>query len=109
MAAHVPDSFLTGSGASLREISNQSRAADVNIDAMSTLSLAPALRCSMHSMVRASRTQAWTDARRVVLEYHDLAGRSWHELARFFGDVGFRVTGVEPATPRQGTVWLERS
>lgn len=60
-----------------------------------------------YSLVLDSAPSTWSGVRRVVLEYHDVPGHSFAELARFFASAGLRVHDVEEATPRQGTAWLE--
>jgi FkbM family methyltransferase len=61
-----------------------------------------------YDMVLASDPATWSAIRRVVLEYHDVPGHSWQELEAFFDKAGLTEVAHEPATPRQGTVWLSR-
>ena len=61
-----------------------------------------------YDMVLNSRSEDWAGVRRVVMEYHDVAGHSWVELEAFFSEAGFLTVAHEPVNPRQGTVWLSR-
>lgn len=61
-----------------------------------------------YDMVLNSRSEDWAGVRRVVMEYHDVAGHDWAELEAFFGTVGLTTVAHEPVSPRQGTVWLSR-
>jgi FkbM family methyltransferase len=61
-----------------------------------------------YDMVLGSDPADWSGVRRVVLEYHDVAGHSWDELEAFFTRAGLLAVAHEPAGPRQGTVWLSR-
>ncbi len=62
-----------------------------------------------YAMVLASAPEDWAEVQRVVLEYHDVPGHGWPELASFFTAAGFREVGHQPENPRQGTVWLART
>lgn len=61
-----------------------------------------------YDMVLNSAPGDWAGVRRVVMEYHDVAGHSWAELEAFFAAVGLTTVAHEPVSPRQGTVWLSR-
>lgn len=61
-----------------------------------------------YDIILGSRPEDWTGVRRVVMEYHDVAGHSWTELEEFFARVGLNVMRHEPANPRLGVVWLSR-
>jgi FkbM family methyltransferase len=61
-----------------------------------------------YSIVLDSPTAAWSDVRRVVMEYHDVADHSWAELREYFAAAGLREVRVEASGPRQGTAWLSR-
>ncbi|WP_205474141.1 FkbM family methyltransferase [Nocardioides sp. SYSU D00038] len=59
-------------------------------------------------IVLSSEPADWAPVRRVVMEYHDVAGHSWSELEAFFAEAGLTVTRHEPNGDRYGTVWLAR-
>lgn len=61
-----------------------------------------------YDMVLNSDPDEWAGVRRVVMEYHDVAGHSWSELEAFFATAGLSTIAHEPVGPRQGTVWLSR-
>ena len=61
-----------------------------------------------YDMVLNSHADAWAGVRRVVMEYHDVAGHSWSELEAFFATAGLMTIAHEPVSSRQGTVWLSR-
>ena len=61
-----------------------------------------------YDLVLGSDPAVWAQVQRVVLEWHDVPGHEWAELAEFFTGAGFRIRDVAPAGPRQGTAWLER-
>ncbi len=50
----------------------------------------------------------WAAVQRVVLEYHDVPGHDFAEIAAFFTAAGLCLREREEATARQGTAWLER-
>lgn len=62
-----------------------------------------------YDIVLGSDPAAWADVERVVMEYHDVPGRSWAQLEDFFTRAGLAVIERED-TPngRLGTVWLSR-
>jgi FkbM family methyltransferase len=62
-----------------------------------------------YAIVLGSSAADWATVRRVVMEYHDVPGHAWSELEAFFGAAGLDVVRHEPASPRQGTVWLRRT
>jgi hypothetical protein len=64
---------------------------------------------SEYAIVLGSRPEEWSGVGAVVIEYHDVPGRGWSELAEFFSRAGLRETAHERVTSRQGTVWLRRS
>jgi FkbM family methyltransferase len=64
---------------------------------------------SEYAIVVGSRPEDWAGVRAVVVEYHDVPGHTWAELAGFFARAGLHETAHEPATSRQGTVWLQRA
>jgi FkbM family methyltransferase len=64
---------------------------------------------SEYAIVLGSRPEEWSGVGAVVVEYHDVPGHGWSELAEFFSRAGLRETAHERATARQGTVWLRRS
>ena len=61
-----------------------------------------------YAIVLGSRPEDWSGVRTLVMEYHDVPGHSWAELAAFLADAGLHEVAHEPAGPRQGTVWLRR-
>jgi FkbM family methyltransferase len=61
-----------------------------------------------YAIVLGSRPEDWAGVRALVMEYHDVPGHSWAELAAFLAESGLREVAHEPAGPRQGTVWLRR-
>ena len=62
-----------------------------------------------YDIVLGSEPTDWKDVQRVVLEYHDVPGRSWAELESFFDEAGLRPVRQEPVTPHLGTAWLSRT
>jgi len=62
-----------------------------------------------YDIVLGSEPTDWKDVQRVVLEYHEVAGRSWGELEQFFDEAGLHPVRHEPVTPRLGTAWLSRN
>jgi FkbM family methyltransferase len=64
---------------------------------------------SEYAIVLGSRPEEWAGVGAVVIEYHDVPGHTWSELAAFFARAGLRESAHERASPRQGTVWLRRS
>jgi FkbM family methyltransferase len=61
-----------------------------------------------YDMVLGSEPADWAGVRRVVLEYHDLAGHSWEELEEFFTAAGLNLVHREKFLPRLGMAWLSR-
>lgn len=61
-----------------------------------------------YDMVLNSEPADWAGVRRLVMEYHDVAGHSWAELEAFLATAGLTMVAHEPVSPRQGTVWLSR-
>ena len=61
-----------------------------------------------YAIVLGSRPEDWAGVRTLVMEYHDVPGHSWAELAEFLAEAGLAEVAHEPAGPRQGTVWLRR-
>jgi len=64
---------------------------------------------SEYAIVLGSRAQEWAGVQAVVVEYHDVPGHSWAELAAFFARAGLHERAHERTTARQGTVRLRRS
>ncbi len=62
-----------------------------------------------YALVYASAPQSWASVRRVVMEYHPVAGESWDELRSWFEQVGLVVAAHEPGRPGLGTAWLVRA
>ncbi len=62
-----------------------------------------------YDIVLGSEPTDWKDVQRVVLEYHDVPGRSWSELEQFFAEAGLHPVRQEAVTPQLGTAWLSRS
>ena len=52
----------------------------------------------------------WAGVRRVVMEYHPVAGRRFSELVAYFRDVGLELVRDEPSpdTPGLGNAWFAR-
>jgi FkbM family methyltransferase len=63
-----------------------------------------------YQLVYASAEQSWASVKRVVMEYHPVAGESWDELRGWFERIGFRVVRhrSDPESPGLGSAWLER-
>lgn len=61
-----------------------------------------------YDIVLGSNPDDWAGVDRVVLEFHDVPGHGWDELADFFATAGLSVVHREDATDRLGTVWLSR-
>lgn len=61
-----------------------------------------------YELVYASAPADWASVRRVVMEYHPVAGQSWDELRAWFSRAGLRVVRHHPGRPGLGTAWLER-
>lgn len=62
-----------------------------------------------YQIILGSDPADWSDVQRVVLEYHDVPGRSWAELESFFTSAGLSVADrVDAPSGRLGTVWLSR-
>ncbi|WP_310962211.1 FkbM family methyltransferase [Nocardioides terrisoli] len=59
-----------------------------------------------YDMVLGSDPGLWAGVRRIVLEYHDVPGHDWDELAGHFDRAGFDLVRRDAASPRQGTAWL---
>lgn len=59
-------------------------------------------------IVLASAPESWAGVRRVVLEYHDVPGRTSGELEAFFAQTGLTVSH-RVGDDRVGGLWLERA
>ena len=63
-----------------------------------------------YDIVLRSDPSSWADVRKVVMEYHPMAGHSLEELTDFFGSVGIHPGRHEPGTrPGLGVMWLSRT
>jgi len=62
-----------------------------------------------YAIVLGSTPEDWAGVSTLVMEYHDVPGHSWRELADFLATAGLHEVAHEPAGPRQGTVWLRRT
>jgi FkbM family methyltransferase len=62
-----------------------------------------------YDIVLGSEPTDWKDVQRVVLEYHQVPGRSWSELEQFFAEAGLHPVRQEPVAPELGTTWLSRT
>lgn len=51
---------------------------------------------------------SWKGVQKVVMEYHDVSGHDLTELLEVLFAAGLRISAIEPAHDRQGTVWLSR-
>jgi FkbM family methyltransferase len=61
-----------------------------------------------YDLVYASSPASWAPVRRVVMEYHPVAGQSWAELRAWFAAVGLRMVRHSSNRPGLGTAWLTR-
>ncbi|MDN5894571.1 MAG: FkbM family methyltransferase [Nocardioides sp.] len=63
-----------------------------------------------YDMILNSSPADWASVQRVVMEYHDLPGRSWSELASWFASVGL-IEQDREADPHKnlGLAWLSRT
>lgn len=63
-----------------------------------------------YDMVLNSSPDDWASVQRVVMEYHDLPGRSWSELAEWFAAIGLVEQDREAdPTKNLGLAWLSRT
>lgn len=60
-----------------------------------------------YELVGGSSADDWASVQRLVLEHHQVPGRSWEELRRWFAAVGLHVQHHEQG-PGVGTAWLSR-
>jgi hypothetical protein len=44
-----------------------------------------------------------------VVEYHEIAGQSWHQLHEWFVAAGFHLVRQDEITDRVGTAWFSRT
>lgn len=63
-----------------------------------------------YDMILNSDPSDWDSVQRVVMEYHDLPGRTWSELAEWFAAIGLNEVARE-ADPHKnlGLAWLSRT
>lgn len=62
-----------------------------------------------YDVVLRSSPQSWASVRKVVMEYHPVAGHSWDELEDFFARQGLHVSRNDPGTEAGlGVAWLSR-
>lgn len=61
-----------------------------------------------YDLVLNSSPRSWGSVQRLVLEYHEVPGRTWAELRTWFASVGLLVQRDEPVSDRLGTAWLSR-
>lgn len=61
-----------------------------------------------YDMILSSSPDDWASVRRVVLEYHDVAGHEWGELEAFFRTAGIEVADRVSSVAGYGLVWLSR-
>lgn len=61
-----------------------------------------------YDMVLGSSPEDWAGVRRVVMEYHDIPGRSWAELENFFAKTDLKLVERKPSTEHLGLAWLSR-
>ena len=62
-----------------------------------------------YDIVLSSDKASWDGVRKVVFEYHRVAGRSLAELMEFFEALGFRTVRHDPSPePGLGVMWLSR-
>jgi FkbM family methyltransferase len=61
-----------------------------------------------YDLVEASSPESWASVERLVIEYHQVTGRSWGELRTWFEGVGLSVQREEPLGPELGVAWMSR-
>ena len=61
-----------------------------------------------YDMILASSPASWDSVRRVVMEYHGVAGHSWDELRRFFESANLQVAKHVGSVDGFGMAWLSR-
>lgn len=63
-----------------------------------------------YDMVLTSRPDMWRSVSRIVLEYHEVEGRSEQELICFFAAAGLGVAHQEPmyGNPKEGLLWFSK-
>jgi FkbM family methyltransferase len=61
-----------------------------------------------YDLVYASDPASWASVRRLVLEYHEVAGRGWPELRGWFERIGLQVVHEAPESTVLGMAWLSR-
>lgn len=63
-----------------------------------------------YDLVLQSKPESWRDVRKVVMEYHPVAGRDVQELVDFFAGVGLVPERIDKLTEAGlGTLWLHRA
>lgn len=60
-----------------------------------------------YDLVLGSKPESWASVRRVVIEHHPVAGRTWSELREFFAAVGLDLQQLDEAGVH-GCAWLSR-
>jgi FkbM family methyltransferase len=63
---------------------------------------------SEYDVILTSDPENWRTVKRVVMEYHPVAGRSLAELSDFLGDVGLSLVRQEPIVDGLGSAWFSR-
>ncbi len=61
-----------------------------------------------YDFVLGSSASSWTSVERVVLEYHQVEGRTWDELRDWFAAVGLHVVKHSSVVAGVGAAWLSR-
>lgn len=61
-----------------------------------------------YPIVLESRPEDWSSVQRVVMEFHGVPGRHWHELRDFLGAAGLVVTDAEFGSEGYGIFWANR-
>ncbi len=61
-----------------------------------------------YDIVLGSDPDDWATVTQVVMEYHQVPGHGWAELAAHFAKAGLREVRHEEVTEHHGTVWLRR-
>lgn len=61
-----------------------------------------------YPIVLGSEPADWAGVQRVVLEFHGVEGRHWHELRDFFTTAGFILQSSDHGSTGYGMLWLDR-
>jgi FkbM family methyltransferase len=61
-----------------------------------------------YPIVLGSRPADWAGVKRVVMEFHGVPGKHWHELRDFFVEAGLTLTRHDHGSEGYGMLWLDR-